>query len=79
MVTPSRMQTHIAPVDIGSRLAVLEDQMRTLLGNGQPGIITKQDNRIRAVERINYIGIGIIVTLQFLSANGLLNIRNWLK
>lgn len=52
----------------GERLSKLESQMQTLLGNGQPGIITKLQDEVKDIQRWRWrivglsAGIGIVVS-----------------
>lgn len=80
----------------------LEVQMRSLVGNGQPGRVDLLDRRVGPLESIPtrvdalekdleglrkesndmqkkmYIGLGVLIALQFLHANGLLNVGHLL-
>jgi len=71
--------------DLDARITVLEAHLRYLLGNGQPGKIRElelsmknQQQQIQeqkdATNKIIWIGLGVLAVLQFLQANGLLNI-----
>jgi len=46
-------------------LSRLETQMETLVGNGQPGIITKQEERIAALEQFKAKAIGYGAAIAF--------------
>ena len=52
--------------DHGERLATLERQMQDLMGNGQPGRLREIENTVRSHQKIIWMGMGIIVALQFL-------------
>lgn len=65
--------------DYGSRIATLEIQMKGLVGNGQPGKIAEMEKRLLSHERLLWIGMGVLMAMQLLNANGLLNIRALFK
>lgn len=65
--------------DLGSRLATLEVQMKSLVGNGQPGRIAEMEKRLVSHERLLWIGMGVLMALELLNANGLLNVRALFK
>jgi hypothetical protein len=41
-----------------SRLAIVESQMTSLVGNGQPGRITKLETAIAAIQKFRYTSLG---------------------
>lgn len=60
------------------RIKALEVQMKELIGNGQPGRVTKVEDQVKANSRLLWIGMGVLWALQVLSANGFLNFRKLL-
>ena len=55
------------------RLKALEVQMKELVGNGQPGRIQKIEDEMKVHSKLLWVGIGGLMLLQIMAANG------WLK
>ena len=52
--------------DHGERIATLESQMQSLVGNGQPGRVRELENVVKNHQRLIWMGMGIVVALQVL-------------
>jgi hypothetical protein len=52
------------------RLAALETQMKELKGNGQPGRIDRIEEKLDKLSARVYIGLGLVMALQFLALAG---------
>lgn len=65
--------------DIISEVAVLKDQMERLLGNGQPGIIDKHEERLNKHDRYLWMVIGIWVGVEFLTGTGTISLSKFLS
>lgn len=65
--------------DYDRRLAVLEEQMETLLGNGQPGRISNIEAKLASHDKWFWISMGCIMGFQFLSGNGMISLSKILN
>ena len=50
--------------EYAERLATLEADNKSIMGNGQPGRLTKVEERASAHSRILWIGSGIVLAVQ---------------
>lgn len=66
---------------ISEDLGSLKTDMKALVGNGQPGRITKIESRISWAERVLYGGWGAAIAIGFLAKLGLFEgiIGAWLR
>ena len=62
--------------DLRERIAVLESQMEELVGNGQPGRIAGLEKAIVGLSRFQWIAIGMVMLMQFLSSSGVVSLRS---
>ena len=65
---------HRSPEDSDTgRILVLEAQMKTLIGNGQPGRMDKVEKKAAFHDKMLWVAMGGLYVLHVASANG------WLK
>lgn len=62
--------------DIYERIRELETKMDSLMGNGRPGRIDKIETILSSLQRYLWTAIGVLAAVQFLAANGVLDIRH---
>ena len=53
---------------------ILERLEKDLFGNGQPGVVTKLDIRVTALENKYWLAIGALIILQFLTGSGVISL-----
>lgn len=62
--------------DLLKDMAKANEQLHTLMGNGQPGIIKEHADRLAGLERRFWWLITAIITVSFLTGSGTLTLQN---
>lgn len=65
--------------DLGERVSALETDMERLMGNGQPGVIARLEERLARLENLKWIAGGAILAAAFLSGSGTFTLDHVLK
>lgn len=69
----------MAEKPLGERITALETDMERLMGNGQPGIIARLEDRLRRLDRLAWIAGGAVLAAAFLSGSGTVSLAHLLE